>query len=131
MTPPKQEQPLSRRERQIMDLIYARGSAGATQIVEAMTNPPSRTTVRTLLSILETKGHLKHKQVGREYVYQPTRPRRRAGRSALRRVMDTFFEGSLEQAVATHLADPQTMLRPIELERIARLIKEARKTGDS
>ncbi|KPK79636.1 MAG: hypothetical protein AMJ81_12980, partial [Phycisphaerae bacterium SM23_33] len=88
---------LSRRERQIMDIVYARGVASASRVLEDMPDPLSRATVRTMLRILEEKGHLKHHKQGREFIYQPTRPRRRVGQSALRRVLNTFFDGSLEQ----------------------------------
>jgi len=125
-----QEAQLSRRERQIMDVVYALGKASATEVLERLADPPSRTAVRTLLRILEDKGHLKHGKRGREYVYHPTRPRRRAGQSAMRRVVDTFFEGSLERAVSAHLADPSAALSRDELERLARLVREARKGRD-
>ncbi len=120
---------LSRRERQIMDIVYARQSASASDVLEALPDPPSRASVRTFLRILEDKGHLKHRKRGREFVYQPTRPRSRAGRSALRRVIQTFFEGSLEQAVAAHLADRRAQLSRGELARLAELIREARQRG--
>jgi predicted transcriptional regulator len=120
---------LSRRERQIMDIVYALGEATATAVVRGLPDPPSRTAVRTLLRILEEKGHLKHKKAGREYVYQPTRPRGRAGQSAMRRLLDTFFDGSLEKAVSAHLADPGAHLSEDELKRLAKLVREARKRG--
>lgn len=120
----------SRRERQIMDIIYALGEASATQVVNAMPDAPSRTAVRTMLRILEEKGQLKHEKRGREFVYQPTRPRDRAGRSALRRVLHTFFDGSLEKAVAVHLSDPNSALTAHELERLAELIRKARREGE-
>jgi predicted transcriptional regulator len=124
--PEKPEDRLSRRERQIMDVVYARGSATAVDVLEGLPDPPSKTAVRTLLRILEEKGHLKHVQQGREYVYQPSRPRLRAGRSAFQRVLRTFFDGSLEKAVAAHLADSATSLSPDELKRLAELIHQAR-----
>lgn len=124
------QDPLSSRERQIMDVIYALKKATATEVVDAIVDAPSRTTIRTLMRILEEKGHLKHTKRGREFVYQPTRPRTRAGRSAMRRVVETFFGGSLEQAVATHLADPQADLSAEELERISDLIAQAKKKGE-
>jgi BlaI family penicillinase repressor len=120
---------LSRRERQIMDVIYACSEASAAEVVERISDPPTRTAVRTMLRILEEKGHLKHRKQGREFIYQPTRLRRRAGQSALRGVLATFFEGSLEKAVAAHLADPATEPTPEELKRLARLIREAKKRG--
>ncbi|MBN1346627.1 MAG: BlaI/MecI/CopY family transcriptional regulator [Phycisphaerae bacterium] len=127
------EQPdlkLSRRERQIMDIIYARERATATEVLMDLPDPPTRTAVRTLLRILEDKGHLKHTKKGREFVYQPTRPRSRAGRSALRRLLETFFEGSIEKAVAVHLMDPAAELSDEELDRLGKLIREAKRKGD-
>jgi BlaI family penicillinase repressor len=121
------EQHLSRRERQIMDVIYARGQATAAEVLQALPDPPGKTAVRTLLHILEQKGHLTHKQTGQSYVYRPSRPRRHAGRSAMRRVLATFFEGSLEKAVAAHLGDPAADLSPDEMARLAELIHKARK----
>jgi BlaI family transcriptional regulator, penicillinase repressor len=120
---------LSRRERQIMDVIYARSEATAHDVVEGMDDPPTRTAVRTMLRILEQKGHLKHRQAGREFVYAPIRPRKRVGQSALRRVLSTFFGGSLEEAVAAHLSDPGTELSEGELKRLSSLIEQARKQG--
>ena len=117
---------LSRRERQIMDIIYARSEASALEVQGDLPDPPSNTAVRTLLRILEAKGHLKHRQEGMKYIYRPSRPRGRAGRSALRRVLQTFFDGSLEKAVAAHLGDPATDLSPAELERLIDLIRQAR-----
>ena len=125
----KAEEHLSRRERQIMDIVYARGEASAAEVLAALPDPPSKTAVRTLLRILEEKGHLRHKQEGLKYVYQPSRPRGHAGRSALRRVLDTFFDGSLEKAVAAHLGDAASDLSADELARLADLIHQARKKG--
>jgi predicted transcriptional regulator len=117
---------LTRRERQIMNVIYARGEASATEVWEMLPDRPSRTAVRTLLGILEEKGRLRHTKRGRQFIYRPTRARTRAGRSALQGVLETFFDGSLEKAVAAHLADPGAKLLPDELERLARLIRDAR-----
>src|SRR6185295_4611182 len=94
---------LSRRERQIMDIIYARGEASAATVLAALPDPPSYSSVRALLAILVEKGHLKHRSEAGRYIYVPTRRRAQVGRSALRRVLDTFFEGSLEKAVAALL----------------------------
>lgn len=121
---------LSRRERQIMDILYARGSASATEVLGLLSDPPTRTSVRTLLGILEAKGHVRHKKVGREFVYAPLRPRDRAGRFALRRVLATFFEGSIEKAVAAHLADRKADLTNDELHRLGAMIAQARKRGN-
>jgi BlaI family penicillinase repressor len=123
------EEHLSRRERQIMDIVYARGEATAADVFHDLPDPPSKTAVRTLLRILEEKGHVKHRQDGLKYVYQPSRPRGRAGRSAFQRVLQTFFDGSLEKAVAAHLGDSATDLSDEELARLANLINEARKKG--
>jgi predicted transcriptional regulator len=120
---------LSRRERQIMDVIYRKGQATAAEVLAELPDPPGKTAVRTLLRILEDKGHLKHRQEGLAYVYVPSRPRDQAGRSALRRVLQTFFEGSLEKAVAAHLGDSAADLSPEELQRLAELIRQARKKG--
>src|SRR3954469_8870767 len=106
---------LSRRERQIMDVVYRLGQATAVEVLAGLPDPPSKTAVRTLLRILEEKGHLTHRQEGLAYVYLPSRPREQAGRSALRRVLQTFFEGSLEKAVAAHLGDSAADLSPDEL----------------
>jgi predicted transcriptional regulator len=117
---------LSRRERQIIEVVYAKGEATATDVLAHMPEPPTRTAVRTFLRILEEKGHLKHTKRGREFVYQPTRRRERAGQSALLRVVQTFFEGSLEKAVAAHLADPGADVSPKELQRLSALIRQAK-----
>jgi BlaI family penicillinase repressor len=118
---------LSRRQRQIMDIIYARGEASAAEVWQRLPYPPSPTAVRTLLRILEEKGQLRHEKQGRRFIYRPTRPRRRAGQSAFQRVLHTFFDGSLEKAVAAHLAQPGAEPPPEELERLINLINEARK----
>jgi predicted transcriptional regulator len=121
---------LSRRERQIMDVIYALGGATAVEVLRSMPDPPGKTAVRTFLRILEQKGHLKHIERGREFVYQPVQPRLRAGRSAFQRVLQTFFDGSLEKAVAAHLADSSANLSTEELKRLSKLIQQARNKGN-
>jgi predicted transcriptional regulator len=118
---------MSRRERQIMEVIYARGEATATDVLENLTDAPQRTAVRTFLRILEEKGHLNHVKRGREFVFRPVRRRERAGYSAFQRVLETFFDGSIEKAVAAHLADPESAVKPEELQRLSALIAEARK----
>src|SRR5688500_8842878 len=123
------ESGLSRRERQIMDAVYARGEATAQQVLEAIPDPPTLTAVRTLVRILVAKGHLRHRKAGKAFVYAPTRPRAKVARSALRRVLETFFGGSIEKAVAAHLADPGSDVSADELERVARLIRQAKEKG--
>jgi BlaI family penicillinase repressor len=118
---------LSRRERQIMDAIYAKGEATATDVLDTMPEPPTRTAVRTFLRILEGKGHLRHSKRGREFVYQPTHSRDSAGKSAFARAIQTFFDGSLEKAVAAHLGDPEAAVAPEELRRLSALIASARR----
>jgi BlaI family penicillinase repressor len=120
---------LSKRESQIMDIVYARGQATATEVLEAMPEVKSRTAVRTFLRILEEKGHLSHRQDGRHYVFTPTQPRKRMGQSAFRRVLEVFFGGSLEHAVAAYLAERNGDIKEQELDQIAALIRRARKEG--
>ena len=127
MADPRQ---LSKRERQIMDAVYARGEATVSQIMDGIPDPPMRGALRTLLRILETKGHLRHTKLGREFIYRPTQARGQAGRSALGRVLDVFFGGSLEHAVAAHLSDPRRAASPEELRRLSDLIDKAMKQGD-
>src|SRR4051812_15183520 len=95
---------LSGRERQIMDVVWARGGATVSEVIAGIADAPTRPAVRALMTILERKGHLRHEKKGREFVYRPTRPRALAAKSALRRVLKTFFEGSLERAVVAHLS---------------------------
>jgi predicted transcriptional regulator len=120
---------LSRRERQIMDVVYARGEASAAQVQGGLADAPSYSAVRALLAILVQKGHLKHRVDGGRYIYLPTRRRSHAGRSALRRVLDTFYEGSLEKAVAALLQGSEANLTGEELARLGELIEQARKEG--
>jgi len=120
---------LSRRERQIMDIVYAQGEASAAAVHAGLPDPPSYSAVRALLAILVEKGHLKHRSEQGRYIYAPTRRRAREGRSALRRVLDTFFEGSLEKAVAALLQGSDARLSQQELERLGQLIQQARKEG--
>lgn len=120
---------LSRRERQIMELIYAAGQATATEIHERLPDPPSYSTVRALLRILETKGHVRHVVEGTRYVFLPTLAPERARRSAMQSLLDTFFEGSPEKAVAALLDVSRSELSEDELDRISRMIEEAREEG--
>ena len=118
---------LSRRERQIMDIVYSLKEARVNQVLEAMPDPLSRVTVRTMLRVLEEKGHLKHTVSGREFIYRPVRPRRRAGQSAMRRLVETFFDGSLAEAVGAHIVDPAAEIDDQELKRLATLIRQTRR----
>jgi predicted transcriptional regulator len=120
---------LSRRQRQIMDIIYTHGEASISDVLKELPDPPARGALGRLISILENKGHLKHYQKGREFIFQPTVPRQQAGPSAMRRVVDTFFCGSLRQAVAAHLAQRDTDISDDELKRLAELIRQARTKG--
>lgn len=120
---------LTRRERQIMDIIYRRGQATAAEVVAELPDPPSYSAVRALLRVLEEKGHLRHEQQGPRYVFLPTVARDRARRSALRQIVRTFFDGSAEQAVAALLSMSRDKLTPDELDRLSGLIDKARKEG--
>ncbi len=126
---PPDELTLSRRERQIMDLLYARGDATVGQIHEALPHPPAPTAVRTMLAILESRGHVKRRQSERGYLYSPTTARQRAGQSALQRVLSTFFDGSLDKAVAAHLANKAVKVEDDDLRRVADAIRRARQEG--
>ena len=120
---------LSRRERQILDILYQQGQATAAEVQNALPEPPSYSAVRALLRILEEKGHVRHQQDGPRYVYLPTLARENAKRSALRHMLRTFFDGSAEQAISALLDDASAKLSPAELDRLARLIEDARKSG--
>jgi predicted transcriptional regulator len=126
-TPPHHE--LSRRERQIIDILYAQGRATAAEVQAALPDPPSYSAVRAMLRILEEKGHVHHEQDGPRYVFLPTIARDNAKRSALRHMLRTFFDGSAEQAISALLDDASTKLSDVELDRLARLISQARRTG--
>ena len=121
---------LTRRERQIMEAVFAHGGeATANQVLARLPDPPSNTSVRTILRILEQKGHLTHRRRGKENVNRPPRPPGRAARSALRRILETFFGGSLERAVVVYLSDPKAALSAEELERLRGAIERARRKG--
>jgi predicted transcriptional regulator len=129
--PKEPKSQLSRREREIMDVIYGApgGRATAAEVLAQLADPPSYSAVRALLRVLEEKGHLRHEEDGPRYVFLPTIPRERARESALRRVLQTFFDGSTEQAVAALLDLSATRLSDAELVRLSRLIADARKEG--
>ena len=126
MTPPTPAE-LSRRERQIMDILYRRGRATAGNVMEDLPGDPNYSTVRTQLRVLEQKGHVRHEEEGLRYVYAPAVPRRAARKSALRHLVDTFFDGSAESAVAAILGGEGSKLSDEELDRISDLVKKSRK----
>lgn len=120
---------LSRRERQIMEVIYTSGHATAAEVLERLPEPPSYSAVRAMLRILENKGHLRHTVDGPRYVYRPTVPREQARDTELRRLVETFFGGSSEHAVAALLELGDATLDEQALERLAGMIDDARKDG--
>jgi predicted transcriptional regulator len=120
---------LSRRERQIMSIVYRLGLATAAEVLALVDDPPSYSAVRSHLRILEEKGHLRHEQDGPRYVYFPTLPRDRARLGALRQVLHTFFDGSASQAVAALLDSSDRSLGRDELEQLAKVVEQARKEG--
>jgi len=120
---------LSRRERQIMDILYRRGRATANDVMADLPGDPSYSTVRTQLRVLEAKGHVRHEEEGLRYVYTPALPRHAARRSALRHLVDTFFDGSTEKVVGALLGPDGGRLSPSELDRIADMLAKARKGG--
>jgi predicted transcriptional regulator len=120
---------LSRRERQIVDILYRRGRATAAEVMNDLPGEPSYSTVRTQLRILEAKGHVKHDEEGLRYVYSAAVPRHSARKSALRHLVDTFFEGSTEKVVSALLGGDGARLTDSELDRLEALIRKARKDG--
>ena len=120
---------LSRRERQIMDIVYQRGEASVANVLDDLDDAPSYSAVRAMLRILEEKGYLRHEKQGQRYVYSPTLSRTKAARSVLRRILHTFFDGSTEHAVAALLDIAESELSDAELSRLATLIEQARKEG--
>ena len=120
---------LSRRERQIMDIIYQRGQATAADVLENLPDPPSYSAVRAMLRVLEEKGHLKHKQQGPRYLFSPKVSREKAKRSALKHLLQTFFDGSATSAVAALLDVSRSSLSDDDLKRLSALIDQAKKEG--
>ncbi len=118
---------LSRRERQIMDILFRRGEASVAEVQEDLPNPPGYSAVRTHLRILEEKGHVTHRQEGPRYVYRPALAKDKAKRTALHHLVETFFNGSAEQAMAALLDDDSSRLSESELKRLSSLVEEARK----
>lgn len=125
----RESRTLSRRERQIMDVIYRLGRATAADVMDNLPDPPSYSAVRALLRVLEDKGHLKHESAGPRYVFLPTVPRERARASALKQVLHTFFDGSTERAVAALLDLSSAKLSDSELDNLSHLITQARREG--
>ena len=121
--------PLTRREREIMDVLHRRGRATAQEVLEDLAEPPSYSAVRTFLRLLEERGHVRHVQEGPRYVYTPTVERRDAQRSALAHLVETFFDGSVENAVASLVESSKPKLSREELDRIAALLAKAKKEG--
>lgn len=120
---------LSRRERQIMEILYQRGKASASDVREAMEDPPSYSAVRAMLRILEEKGHVKHESEGLKYVYAPIVARDKAKRSAVRHLLHTLFVNSPEQMMAALLDVSAKHLSREELDRMAEMIEKAKKEG--
>jgi BlaI family penicillinase repressor len=120
---------LTRRERQIMDVLYRRGPATAADVMADLTGEPNYSTVRTQLRVLEEKGHVRHEEQGLRYIYMPAVPRRAARKSALKHLVDTFFDGSVEQVVAAVLGGEAARLSEDDLKRIADMVDKARKDG--
>jgi len=120
---------LSRRERQIMDVLFRLGRATVAEVQAELPDPPSYSSVRALLRVLEEKGHIKHTEDGPRYVYEPTVSRDRAKTSALRHVMQTYFDGSVEEVVSALMHMSSAQLSDEEYQELARLIKKARKEG--
>ncbi len=120
---------LTRRERQIMDVLYRRGRATAAEVLADLSGDPNYSTVRTQLRVLEDKGHVRHEDDGLRYVYSPAVPRHAARRSALRHLVNTFFDGSAEKVVGALLGGDGSKLTDEELDRIEDLVAKARKDG--
>lgn len=120
---------LSRRERQIMDAVFALGEATVNQVVESIPSPPTTMAVRRMMHILEEKGHLKRRDGGREVIYVPRQTKGKAGRLAFAQVLETFFGGSLEEALAAHLHSRKDQVSVEERERLIALIQQAEQEG--
>ena len=120
---------LSRRERQILDILYARGRATAAEILESLPDPPSYSATRALLRVLEQKGHVRHEEEGPRYVFLPRVSRQRASVTALRHVLNTFFDGSAVAAATALVDGSASKLSTEELDRLEALIEKARKEG--
>ena len=120
---------LTRRERHIMDILFRLGRATAEEVMGELSGNPSYSTVRTQLRVLEQKGHVRHEEAGRRFVYMPAVRRQSVRKSALRHVVDTFFDGSVEKVVAALLGGEAARVSDDELKRISDLVERARKEG--
>ena len=120
---------LSRRERQIMDIVYRRGRATAAEVLEALPDPPSYSSVRALLRVLEDKGHVTHREDGTRYVYAPLAPADEVREDALKHVVGTFFQGSIEEAVTALLRISDADVSEADIDRLQRAIRDARNQG--
>lgn len=120
---------MPRRERQIMDILFRKGEATVSEVLAELSDPPSYSAVRATLGVLEEKGFVRHRKAGRRFTYTPTMPRTKAGRSALKHMINTFFDGSAEGAVAALLELESARLTPDALDRLGKMIDEARKEG--
>ncbi len=129
MVKKKPAEDLARRERQIMDVIHQLGEATVGEVLDQLADPPSYSSVRTMIRLLESKGLLSHRQDGKRYVYKAIQSREAASKSALRKLMDVFFAGSATDAVAAILDVSSESLEPGDLDRMARLIRQAKAEG--
>lgn len=129
MSEGKPDQDLTRRERQIMDALYRLGKASAASIRESLPNPPSYTAVRTHLTLLQDKGLVRFESDGTRYIYEPTVPREETARTVIKGVLQTFFENSVEKAVATLIDRDDEPLSKDQLDRLAAMIEQARRDG--
>lgn len=121
--------PFSRRDRQILQILYGRGEATAAEVRAAMEDPPSYSAVRATLRVLELEGHVRHRQDGPRYVFRPAESRSQASRSAMKRLVETFFDGSAERALAALLETRGKRPSDAELRRLESLVRKARKEG--
>lgn len=120
---------LGRRERQVMETVYAQGQASVSDVLAALSDPPSYSAVRAILNMLEKKGHLRRKKAGKKFLYLPTVPRTKVRRSALKNLLTTFFSGSSVQAMASLIEMDEENLSSEDLDRLSKMIEDAKKGG--
>ena len=125
----KEAPQFSRRERQIIDILYARGASTVMEVLAEMPDPPTDKSIRGILEVMEKKGHVRRRKRGRENVYAPTLSRKRAGQQAFKHLLETFFDGSLDDAVVSHLDSPKSEVSEQELDRLKAAIEQARREG--